>query len=588
MILTRLDTEDKSTQTEPVVVNNSWQPVDQSSDSQPELQGYEISKIISDAIDKLPPGSLQPLEESIFAPGSKRNLEYQATLKTKVASPRMPSDGKAKVSDSNDPHCSKGASKSDPNGLTFSNRFSSLAGRKGLEKVPQVPQVATKSLIGPGLYARSVRPIPKEIDSEDVKGQIHTYSPGPGMVLKYESIEKPSQSRNGAHVAEKPRASSSNYPSTLYDSVGTKNSRQDTQLPPHLRVESNSDPVKSENASIVQPIQVGSSKASHLDSPTIGEITFHSASAVKSTDVEEEGSSASQSPTTSAIKSAEVEEEGSSSSQSPTTSALTLVAFEGQGPSSSSLINENQPYKSSPAAEKLPPHLRNTEHQMPQRDLYNPIIKSNESTLSPFSNTDAVAPHRKSTSSTLQQVLSTRYTDTKPKVTTLSSFSSTDKLTPEEKSEAIVARHAIPVTDGDNVKLNEPTSSSFSSTDKMSSYKKGEIPFSEQFLSTSDASTQLKESTLLPFSGKEKLATKVKIEAPAVQQNFSLIDPNIKPNHSNPWLSSDTPQAVPSHDKALGASSGEDVGPDLKDALYFKAWPKSEPRDTPGSFFYLI
>ena len=328
--------KDKSTQTELVVMGDS-RLIEANADSLPQLPNHEISQIISDAIDNLPPGSLLPLEESMFAPGSKRNLECKAALKTQMASL---TNRKAKDSGSYNPQRSTEASKSDQNGFTFSNRFSSLADPPKQERSSQV---TSKSLIGPGLYARSVRPgVPKDVDSENVKGHIHTYSPGPGVVLTFESVDKPSPSKNGAKEAEQPRASSFTHPSTSNDLAGTRPSSQETHLPPHLRIGQSSDPVKPEKSSISESTQIGSSKASHLEDHAMREVTFH---------------------TTPVIKSVKVEEKSSSSFVSSNAPAVKLVASEGKGPSSPHLIKESQSNGSSPNTEKLPPHLRNAEPQ---------------------------------------------------------------------------------------------------------------------------------------------------------------------------------------------------------------------------------
>lgn len=628
--------EDKSTQTEPA------SSVDQTLDSLPELPSYEISQIISDVIDNLPPGSLLPLEESMFAPGSKRNLEYQAASKAgKGSLSRMSSNGKPKVSGWNDFQSSKEASKPDQTGFTFSNRFSSLADSGGPEKVSQA---TSKSLIGPGLYAKSVRSVSKEIDSEEVKSQIHTYSPGPGLLLRYESVER-SPTRKDPTVAEKPRASSLYAPSTLHDAAETIISSQEMHLPPHLRAAQSSDPVKSSKASIKEPIHVGSAKAFHLDQPIVGEITPLTASAIKSIEVEGEDPSLPPSLTTSVVES---------------------VALEGEGPSPH-VIKEDQ---SSPSTEKLPPHLRKAESQITQQDLHNPIAKSNESTsspgssteklaphekgktpvpqqvlhvidtntksnasitppfsrtdnqvapyeksktpapqqilpvtgtdtkpnestLSPFSKTDLLAPHRKSKALILQQVAPVIDTDTKPNESKVSPFFSTDKLKPQEKNEAPVAQHIIPVIDDIKTELIESMSSSFSSTDKLPPHKKGKNPVPQQVLPVGDTSTKLNNSKLSPLSGTEKLAPQGKSEAPVVRKSIPVTDTNTKPNESTLWPSSGTLDAISEPIRALGAlgalgaSSSKDVAPNLKEALYFKAWPKSEPRDTPGSFFSL-
>ena len=623
---------DKSTQTESVAVGH---PVGQSSDSLPELPNYEISQIISDVIDKLPPGSLLPLEESMFAPGSKRNLEYQAELKAKKASQRMSSNGKAEVSGSNDSQCSREANKPDQTEFAFSNRFSTLAGYKQPE---QVSQITSKSLIGPGLYARAGKVIPKKSD-EAVKGQIHTYSPAPGLVLKYESVEWPSPSRFSPKAAEKPRITSFNHPPTLHDSTETKDSSPKTNLPPHLRAGQSSDPVKKEKASVIEPIQLGSSKPSYPNSLTMRDIPLHD---------------------TSAIKPIKIKEEDNSSSLSPTMLAVQSGALEGKGPSPH-LIKENQPVKSSSTTEHLPPHLRNSEHQNLQQGLNNPIAKSNESisapwsstekwapnengespvsqhihpdfdtaakfnasttslfsspdrltshetskgpahqnilpvantgakpyesSISPVSNTEILAPHRKGKMSTSQQILPLVNADHKQKGSKPSSFSSTDKLPTQENSKAVDAQDVIPVIDGIKTELNESTSSLFASIDKIPPHMKGKILVSEQVINTH---TKLKESTLSPFSDTKQAVSRVESESPAVVQIVPAIEPKAKQNVSNTWSSSSTFGAGSAHSRTLGASTSDDVGPDLKDALYFKAWPKSEPRDTPGSFSFIL
>lgn len=354
--------EDKSTQTESVVVSDSWL-VEANPDSLPQLPNHEISQIISDAIDNLPPGSLLPLEESMFAPGSKRNLECKAALKTQTASL---TNRKAKAPGSHNPQRSTEASKSDQNGFAFSKRFSSLADPPKLERSSQM---TSKSLIGPGLYARSARPgAPKDVDSEDVKGHIHTYSPGPGVVLTFESVDKSSPSKNGAKEAEQPRASSFNHPSTSNDSAGTRIPSQETRLPPHLRIGQNSDPVKPEKSSISESTQIGSSKASYIEDSAMREVTVH---------------------TTPVIKSVKVEEK-SSSFVSSTAPAVNSVASESKGPSSPHLIKEGQSNGSIPTTEKLPPHLRNSE---PQKTLNVTLSTLNKASRS--SSSEQVDPNLK-------------------------------------------------------------------------------------------------------------------------------------------------------------------------------------------------
>lgn len=455
-----IEYKDKSTQTEPWRVSKSPQSVAQSSDSLPELPNYEISQIISDAIDQLPPGSLMSLEESMFAPGSKRNLEHKAAQKTKMVSPTTSPNRKANVS---------GSSESQ-----------------------------SKPLIGPTLYARAPRSVRKEIDTEDGKGRVHTYSPAPGLVLRYESIEKPALSRYDPKVAENPRVPSWNDPSSLHGAVNTKISSQDRQLPPHLRAaRQSSEPVKSEKASTVEPIEVSSSKASHPDSPTRPEITLHKTSAINSVEAEQEISSSSRSlTTTSTFK-----------------SAVEPIILDSESSSSPRLIDENQPFKSSRTAKQLPPHLRSSEkltsHEKTSFDapqdsfiVTNTATKPYESSSLPLSDKDIVAPHRQGTASTSQRTLPARETDFKPK----------------------------------------------------------------------DSS---------PSSSARKLASQARSEDIATRQSEAEINPNIKSDDSNPWLSFGNSQGV---SKGSKIPSNVDVGPNLDDALYFKAWPKSEARDTPGLF----
>lgn len=572
--------EDKSTQTEPIVVGESWQAVKQSSDSLPDLPNYEISQIISDAIDNLPPGSLLPLEESRFAPGSKRNLEYRAELKTKMASPRMTSNGKAKVSGSNESQRSAEDSRADQSGFAFSNRFSSLAGP---EKPETVSRVTSKTLIGPGLYARSARSVPKNKDSESVKGQIHTYSPAPGVVLKYESVEKPSKS--GPNGAEKPGVSTSNQLPTLHHLTETKNSSQNPQLPPHLRIGQSLDPVKSEKSSDSESIQVTGSKASHLDAPAVREttlhsisatksakveeeITLHSASTIKSIKVEEESASSSRFPVTSTIKSVKVEGEGCSSSRSSKISAVKSVAFEGNDPSSPRLIKENRSNELSPTVEKLPPHLRKTEPQSQPRDLHHSVTKSQESASSPPSSREKLAPHEKGQIPITQEVLPVfNKIDTPPNVSTISTFSSPENLTRHEKGKILVTQQLLPVIDTDATS-NASTTSAFSSLNKMTLHEKSESAAPPHTLPALKTDAGFNLSTTSAFQSPDKMTSREKSKSP-------------DPQHT-------VPISVASPNKASGASSSEDVGPNLKDALYFKAWPKSEPRDTPGSFLSIL
>lgn len=425
--------EDKSTQTEPVTVGSSLQPTAPNSELLPEIPNYEISQLISDAIDNLPPGSLLPLEESMFAPGSKRNLEYQAACKAaKNLSSRMSVAGKGKVPGWNDPECFTEIKKSDQNGFTFSNKFSPLASSGAPDGIPQATQ---KSLIGPGLYSKSARSIREESDLDNVVPQVHTYSPGPGILLRFESVGKSSKS----------------LPSP-----------QGKYLPPHLRVAQRSDTVKPSETRITEPthgskkfdnaIEADVSKKLNMDTSALGEIGPLAKSAITAFDVEEEGLSTSQSPhslDTSAIKSVKIKEEGLPSPQ---------------------LYKENQPLKPSLGSDKLPPHLRKIESRSSVRSSPRSVVESNGSTSSPFSSSDTVAPQAKS-------------------------------------------------------------------------------------------------------------------ETPAPQQVLPISKTNSKFDKSTLWPSSDTSQAVSAPTKAPGALSSEDVAPNLERALYFKSWPKSEPRDTPGSFF---
>lgn len=462
--------EDKSTQTDPVTVGSSSQPTAPNSESLPDIPSYEISQIISDAIDNLPPGSLQPLEESMFAPGSKRNIEYKAACKAgKNSSSRMSVAGKAKVPGWNDPECLTEAKKSDQTGVTFSNRFSPLASPGSLDGISQATQ---KSLIGPGLYSKSARSKREESDLDDVEPRIHTYSPGPGILLRFESVGKSSPTKDGPRVPNKSWTPSFGPSSTAAAQVAitspssksseSLHSLQITEVPPHLRAAQRSDTVEPSETCITEPtydnkefgnaIKGEVSKKLRMDISALGEIKPLGKSAISSVEIDEKGLSTSQSPRllhTSVIKSAKVKEEDLSSP---------------------SLYKENQPPKPSLDSERLPPHLRKTESRIPVESLHRSVIKSNASDSSPFLSSDTLAPR------------------------------------------AIIA-------------------------------------------------------------------------TPVRQQVLPISETNNKPDESTLWPSSDTSQAVSAPTKAPGALSSEDEATNLEGALFFKAWPKSEPRDTPGSFF---
>lgn len=482
--------QDKSTQTEAVVVSDSWL-ADPSPDSLPQLPNHEISQIISDAIDNLPPGSLLPLEESVFARGSKRNLEYRAEQKTKMASSI---NARAKASASHKSQHLTEVNKSDQNGLAFSNRFSSIADQ---QQTPEKDsQITSKPLIGPGLYARSGRPgVPKHLDSEDVKGRIHQYSPTPGVILKFESVDRPLLSRNSSKEEEKPGASSFNYPSTLTDVAETTTLR-DKRLPPHLQLGQSSDPVKSEASSISESTQVGSPKASPVDDLAVSEITSHATPDIKSVIVEQETSFPFGSSIASAVKS---------------------VALEGRGPSPPHLIKDNQSDGSSFTTKKLPPHLRNAERQIPER----PITRSQEPTASALSSPEKQTPHEKDESPATEQVL---------------------------PISATVAKH------------NVSTKSAFSISDKFSNGENDQTSVTQQVLIVSDYVTKSNVSTISQISDSGELVPNEKSKSPAPQQS------------------------LPATFLVSEASSMKEVGLDLKDALYFNTWPKSEQRDNPRSF----
>ena len=486
-----LGSQDKSTQTKPVVVSDSWL-ADPSPDSLPQLANHEISQIISDAIDKLPPGSLLPLEESVFARGSKRNIEYQAEQKTKMASSI---NARTKASASHKPQQVTEVSKSDQNGLAFSNRFSSLADHQQTpEKNSQTP---SKSLIGPGLYARSGRPgVPQHLDSEDVKGRIYEYSPTPGVILKFESVDKPLPSRNSSKEEEKPGALSFNHSSTLTDLVETTTS-QEKWLPPHLQIGQSSDPVKSEASSISESTQVGSPTASHVDDSAVREITSHPTPDIKSVKVEQENSFPSESSIAPAIKS---------------------VALKSKGPSPPYLSKDNQSNGSAFATKKLPPHLRNAERQIPEKS----ITRSQESTASVLSSPEKQTPHEEDESPATEKVLHVSTTG---------------------------AKHNI------------PTKSAFSIADKFSNRENGQTSVTLQVPIVSNTETKPNVLKISKISNPSKLMPNEKSESPAPQQTL--------------------PAAFPVSE----ASSSEEVRPDLKDALYFNTWPKSEQRDTSRSFF---
>ncbi len=375
-------------------------------DSRPHLQSYEISQIISDAIDNLPPGSLLSLEESIFAPGSKRNLEHRAASQGRV------SGGKPQVGGRSDVYQSKD-NKLGQTGLIHDNPYAPLANMGNAENFPPPAQ---KSLIGPGLYARHGRSKPKEIDPDDFKDQVHTYSPGPGLLLKYQTVGKRPPAPQGPEASEEPGMPSWGpssrspphiaKPPPLAEISGAPPLPQLTQLPPHLRNAERSDTIKMSTASIAE--------GKHDD--------YELESAVKVDLLE-----------TLHIESSAKED------------AMALPAIESPEGEMQALspqfIKENQPCKSTSGTEKLPPHLRNIEKPIPQQASADVTAKAKEPTptLSPFSDTEeVVAPSGKIETVASRQAL----------------FVSNDKpheFTPQISSSA---SHAVPTATGASESLS--------------------------------------------------------------------------------------------------------------------------------------
>jgi hypothetical protein len=132
------------------------------------------------------------------------------------------------------------------------------------------------------------------------------------------------------------------------------------------------------------------------------------------------------------------------------------------------------------------------------------------------------------------------------------------------------------------IKENQPCKST-SGTEKLPPHLRNiEKPIPQQ--ASADVTAKAKEPTptLSPFSDTEEVvAPSGKIETVASRQ--ALFVSNDKPHEFTPQISSSASHAVPTATGASESLSGEDTETNLEGALYFKAWPKSEPRDTPGS-----
>jgi hypothetical protein len=354
------------------------------SESPPELSSYEIAKIIRDAIDNLPPGSLVPLEESMFAPGSKRNLEYKASLgreqaagkrdptsldKRRQLSPATPKArdgsllnmsshitgaakiaGDARVVDWNDPQRLVEANKPEQTDIVLSNRFSPLSCYGNAEKYSRTTQ---KSPLGPGLHATSPRPMLEESQLDDPSDQVHTYSPGPGIILTFRSAAKRPLVNEMPRLALNP-GSAPFIPSSTPPAQVAK----PQQLPPHLRYAQGLDITKQSKVSMAERhaseefddvLKADTSKALHKDQRVVEE-------------------------TSTLIKLVTQPSKGDSDTPS----------------SSSSHVENNKP---STGTNKVAPHLRKTEPPTTMDVLLEDLAKSSALTVSPLSSTEKLAPH---------------------------------------------------------------------------------------------------------------------------------------------------------------------------------------------------
>lgn len=409
---------DKSTQTTSILKGSDLRTVDPNSDSLPDIPPYELSQIISDAIDKLPPGSLQPLEESVFAPGSKRNLEYIATRNTaKELSSKMPVVEKTKISTRNNPQRETKATTSSQSGLTSSNQYASLASSESPEETLPTPP---KSLIGPGLYSRSPRSASRTSFPEEPKTQVHTYSPAPGILLRFGSVEQSSKSSHKSTTAEKPGTPSHEASSlapadpSLHENLETPSGPRSTQLPPHLRIARGSESIDLGEESIGKSIhgdeefgttsKTASPEASRSDPPAKAKIMYPATLVAKLIEADREGRSTPQPPITPTGRPGEVKAESLSQNDPFTTTKIKPASIEG-GLSSTQPLEESRESKSSLSPQKVPPHLRKSEAPVPKAASPKRTVRFEESKLSPLSSSDKVASQVKKETQVPQQVL---------------------------------------------------------------------------------------------------------------------------------------------------------------------------------------
>lgn len=553
-----------------------------------DLSNYEIAKIIRDAIDNLPPGSLVPLGESMFAPGSKRNLAYKASLrKEQAAGKQSPTSfnkhkqqlplaasketdgsltnmsshnagsakkpGDARVVDWNDPQRLVEANKPEQTDIVFSNRFSPLSGYGDAEKYSRATQ---KSLVGPGLYSKSTRPLPKEPHLDDPTEQVHTYSPGPGIVLTFKSVAR------RPLVDEMPKSalnpgSASFVPSPSPPAQVTK----PQQLPPHLRPAQDLDITQPSKESMAEThagkefdevMKADTLEALHKDQPAVKEAIA----------------------TVPAIQSSQEDD------HTP----------------SSPYVEENI----FSATNKVAPHLRKNNPPTPKDDLLVDSAMHSASTPSPLSSIEKLVPQlRKPEVPNPQEDI--RVDPAIFSASTLLPLSSTEKLAPHLKNPEVPNPQEDPLIG--LAKSSVSTPSPLSSIKKLAPHlRKFEVPNPQEAHPVSVA----KPKETLPVSiTKPKEALPISIAKPKevlpvsiAKPKEGLPDPIAKTKEVLPVsiakskeetllpLSSSTEKALPHMRKAetSGQSSTEGAITDLKEALYFAAWPKSEARDTPGMY----
>ena len=135
---------------------------------------------------------------------------------------------------------------------------------------------------------------------------------------------------------------------------------------------------------------------------------------IHSVKTDDEGPFSPRSPITSAVKSGGIEGEDSVSTQPLTTPNVAYAGVNEEAPASSRLVKEHRSSKRSPGVDKLPPHLRKSETMFPEVAKTEPMVKYEESALSPLPSSDKLAPPVKSGIQVPLQALPVRGTTTKP------------------------------------------------------------------------------------------------------------------------------------------------------------------------------